>query len=895
MLRHAGLTNISLIVVGALPTLIALAICARMLWLIWPELEMERRYGALEGLTFMAAPGCMAAMLGLWGLAKRRDLPRFARLILLSFALICFYGYFHLPDPQPALRSWLFDADTYSTVIIAAQLPLFYFLVYLLSSAFAIESRRGLLWTGIATIAVPVTLYLGFHALRYLPHSDLFSHFAQIIFLSLNAAFSFLLLRLFLYASRHHAEKLHHPRTFAFMQFFFVGALPFLGLVLNAHGPLARESQMVLGNFSSFTIWLLALINALLFMLPKVENRRVALLLLALRAAGFIFVLYFCTVFLLFLPLALVLIVAFGLGFLLLIPYLAAAFQLVRLRRDIGELKLSCNNTTVIAAIAAGVLLLPALTLMHIYLDRARLVSTIQFVQRPPLLLDQQAPVSAETALEFAKPAERNSRGFRQAKSQLPIYDSLYRSIVFDGVELSENLRRRISRIFSAAPETAERARRTIPATAVLSELKTSARAQGKLTATTLRVRFSNDTSNAAEFSGKIELPDGVFVTGHWLTIDGVEIPAQITTKNTAIWVYDRITERQRDPSLIYYEAPNTLRWRVFPVPGHGFREARLELSHAWDAEIHVAGQVVALRSLAAPATAFVSTSGHTQLLGPANTGDSFRRNPYPHFVVDCSASAPGDVTGLAKDAAERLGLTLERARVSYVNSSIRTENFTGAVAMYCPTRTGGFFAELAIRAIAHDAYLAGGKTFPLIIILSPQKPALPWEELAFARAFYADADGFVHIAGNKTHAYNFSGGLITGGKPHFPLPVRSAGGRIVSAQPAYIPEANGSGEKLSILDGFEQHLAFWAGDTTARARAVITAIETNSLNPAAGSIVLETEAQRRKLDELHKQMLRAVNELDAGEPVRMSEPWLYLILFAALAAGKIRRRPQPR
>ena len=82
-----------------------------------------------------------------------------------------------------------------------------------------------------------------------------------------------------------------------------------------------------------------------------------------------------------------------------------------------------------------------------------------------------------------------------------------------------------------------------------------------------------------------------------------------------------------------------------------------------------------------------------------------------------------------------------------------------------------------------------------------------------------------------------------------------------------------------------------WSGNPSARARAVITAIESNTLNPAAGSIVLETEAQRRKLAELHQQMLKAVNELDAGEPVRMSEPWVYMLLIAAFAVmGKKKR-----
>lgn len=888
MTKHARLPNIALIVIGALPTLIALAICARMLWVIWPDLQMNQRYGALEGLVLMAAPGGAAVLFGLWALYKKRTLPRLVKLSLLAWALLCFYGYFHLPDPQPALRSWLFDSDTYTTIIIAAQLPLFYFLLYRLASAFMIESRRSLILTGIATVAVPAILYLGFQAVRFMPQGLFFPHLAQLVFLTLNAAFSFLLLRLVLYIGRHHAEKLKRPGNFLFVQFLFVGALPFLGLILNAHGPLAHESQIVLGDFSSVTIWLLALGNAALYILPPVQNRRVSLLLFALRIAGLIFVLYFCVVFLLYLPLALVLILAFGLGFLLLIPYLALVFQWIRLRRDIVELT-NVNRKTLAVAMAIGVVLLPALIFAHIYHDRALMAETITYVQRPPLGLNQKAPVSAAQALSFAKGAERSPRGFRHATGHLPIYDGLYRSIVFDGVELSENLRRRIEQVFAARPTAAPRQGTRIAATAQIDSVTTQSQAKGNLTTSTLRVRFKNPGNAPAEFSGQVSLPQGVFATGHWLTIDGVEVPAQITTKNTAIWVYDRITERQRDPSLIYYESPDTLRWRVFPVPANGIREARLELAHAYDATIQLADRQILLPALTPVIPAFSSNSGRSQLLAPAKAGESFTRDVYLHYVVDCSAGAPIENIGSAKAAAEKLGLALDHARISYVNSSIRTENFTGSA--NCPQRADGFFTELAIRSILHSAYLTGGKTFPLIVVLSPQKLNLAWEELSFVRQFYADADGFVQISGDTLRAFSFEGKTIAGGKPHFPLPVRNAGGRFVSAAATMVPSANGSGSKWGALDGFEQHLEFWSGNSGARARAVITAIETNTLNPAAGSIVLETEAQRRKLAELHQQMLKATNELDAGDPVRMSEPWVYLLIIAAGAAFVRQRR----
>lgn len=880
MQGHGRLINLSLVAIGSIPTAIALFLCGRMLYIIWPELDAARRYAALDGLVLFAAPGGAAALAGIWCLWKRISLPRLFLLGLLAFALLCFFVFFQYRNAQPVMRSWMFDPDTYLTILIAAQLPLFYFLTYLVASAFTIESRGSLIFTGIATIASPVVLYLALQMLRFLPQGDIYPHMAQLLFLAMNAVFSFLLMRLLVFLLRRHAEKLRHDRTQTVLQVLFVGVFPFVGLLLNAYGPLAHESQLVLGNFTAPEIWLITLVNAVLYALPAVSDRRISLVLLALRTAGFIFVLYFCVVFLLFLPLALVLIIAFGFGLLLLIPYLAALMQLVRLTRDIGHLW-QTEKRLAVAALAIGAVFLPAVIAAHIALDRARLVETIAYVQRPPLKLNQSAPVSASLAMSFASPADRGGRGIRHSKSNLPIYDGIYRSFVFDGVELSEGLRRRIRRTFSAEKEVAPRPRPGNPQTAFVAKVTSHSALKGNLTATEVRVRVENNTTTAGELSTEITLPDGVFVSGHWLTIDGNEVPAQITTRNTAIWAYDRVTERQRDPSLLYYQSPHVLRWKVFPVPGGGFREARIEFLHAFDSEILIGGKRVSLAARSKAAQVFVSSSGQTLLIGPASENEMLRRKPYLHFVTDCSVSAPENYTQRASEVAKRLVLPLESARVSYVNSGMKTTQFSEKRAVSCDRRTGGFFPELAIRSILHEAYLAGSTEFPLLIILSERPLAAEWEDLSFVKLYYHDADGFMHAQGNELKAISFSGAALASDRPRYPLPVRNAGGRYVSSTAALVPMANLAGEPLPALLGFEHYLTFWSGKLEGRANAVIHAIETGILNPAAGSVVLETEAQRRKLDELHKQMLKAVGELDAGEPVRMSEPWLYMLVFA--------------
>lgn len=876
MFKHARNLNLTLIAAGLLPTAILLALCARMLYFIWPDLNRNQQYGALEGLFVVALPGAATVTVGLWGLYRNSSPGKLLRLALLGLAIVCFYSMFHVPQHPPSGRSWQFNTDDYMTTLIAGQLPLFYVLVFLLASAFSIQSKRGLIWGAIGTIAAPVILYVGFQSIRFLPHDGSFAHLLQIVFLCCNAVFSFLLLRLLIYAGRHHAARLENPAALFTMQLIFTGILPFIGLLLNYWGPVSRESQMVLGNFTAREFWLLSLGNAIVYMLPRFADFRVNLVLLALRATGFVFVLYFCIVFLLFLPLALALIIAFGLGLLLLIPYLALLMQIVSLRRDFKYFATGQKTRTAVIAVIAGALLLPAAVMAHVYADRSALRDVIAYVQHPPLSLNTEAPAAVERILRLAAPAGREQRGIRHNEHFIPIYDLVYKSIVFDGAELNETLRQKILQIFTGNQAAPIQPRRTVPQTAYLDSVETQSTTRNGLTYSTLKLRIANRVNTGqAEFDTQIQIPDGVFISGHWLTIDGVEVPAQITTRNTAIWVYNRVTERLRDPSLIYYEDLHTLRWKVFPVPARSQREARLEILHPYDATINIAGKKVELKAANKAAPHFSSSDGSMHLFAPALAGELTTRRPYIHFIVDCGRDALGDPTSVGKRVAEKLGLNYAAAKVSYVHSAIRSQVMPQDGRLQCNERQGGFFAELALRSVLHSAR-ASGHEFPVAVVLSSAR-SMSIPSLAYAEVFYADADGFVLASDKEIHAYDFSGQRLPNDKPHFPLPVR--GSAFLPGRTA-LADASGQtgGERFPALDGVGHFYAYWSGEHRARSRAVLHAIDTGVMNPATGSIVLETEGQRRKLAELHKKMLSAHNEFEAGEARRMSEPVWYLI-----------------
>jgi hypothetical protein len=190
------------------------------------------------------------------------------------------------------------------------------------------------------------------------------------------------------------------------------------------------------------------------------------------------------------------------------------------------------------------------------------------------------------------------------------------------------------------------------------------------------------------------------------------------------------------------------------------------------------------------------------------------------------------------------------------------------------------FFSEMAIRAILHAQFVETSEAYPLIVILSAERPNLRGAKLSYLEAFYGDADDIAHFDGKRLSAAKLSSGEWTEGLPQFNLPVRFYGSRYfaLGQQLVFPAKYSAAGTAQPLLDGFEKFYDFYEGKMDSPGIAVLAAVESGVLNPAAGSIVLETEAQRRRLAELHKKMLHARNQLETDERPRMSEPAFFII-----------------
>lgn len=858
--RSSGLIALAALV----PAVICLAIAVPMLWIVWPDLNARQIDSVLGGLVLTLGLAGAIGVAALWYWWRGRQLPLGLLLATPPLQFLAFYSYLRWLKELLSQR-WLFDDDAYMTLVLSGIIPLFYTTLALLARRFAISDRRSLIVSAAGSVIIPIGIYAMFQLIRYARWGYGADTVAITIVAGLTIVFSFWILRLMFYLVDRKASVLDAPAGRFVLRVVFIGLLPLLGLLMNTTGPVARESRAVLGDFTGKTFWLLALINAMVYLLPRSRHRVANALVVSLRGAGLCYVLYFCIVFLLYLPLAVLLIAAIGLGLLLLIPYFALAIQYLTVREDYRAWSEHDNPRTFFLMFGAGFLLLPAVVLGDLLLERRQLLAAIDYVQHPPLALNHESPGVGHRLATMLQPPPRQNRGWLNDKESVPLYTPLRHQVVFDGIGLSDAMRERLLRVFFGEKRQSGRAANRTPS-ARIRTIRAATSYDGERSKTELRIRIENaDPQRAAELDLKLHLPEYAFLTGHWLVIDGVEQPAQITTRSAAVWTYNRITEQQRDPSLIWFEAKNRLRWKLFPVPAKGYREARLQISHYGAGEL-----VLGERKIRLQGTPAQQDPGHAKATAA--------KALYLHFIADCSQQGKQDYSAAVANTVQRTQIPLSGARISYVNSAISTVDLPAASQAKCPELKEGFFSDLAFRTLmATTAHAAAGRA-PLMVVLSPSAPDAQWDEISYFTRWYTAVDFFLHANETEIRAFDFYGNARQ-------LPDLWA---IAPSGPRKAPAAATELEKGQVA--FERWLL---GEKAARHEAVRDAIETGVLNPATGSIVVETEAQRRKLAEMHKKTLASQHELEIGDRPRMSEPaaWLILLLLLPLVLRPKMRR----
>lgn len=352
-------------------------------------------------------------------------------------------------------------------------------------------------------------------------------------------------------------------------------AAPLGGLLLNIQIPFPYD-------FQSPGVYVLTIINGIVLLLPYRREKKHAVATWCLRVVMYPFTLYFFMVFLPFLPLSLLAMIAAGAGFLILAPTLLFA---VHTRRLIDEWRLVRSQM----GLTGGLLLLlvctatlPALYTTRALMDRRALMNAVDYVYSP------DPAANAAPAFPLG-PAKRALHKLNRMKNGIytPFLSEYYNRIVFNNMILPDYKMThvyatlfgdtldtdRAKSVFTGFLGTRSSARRAMqgrttppPRTVALTDVAVSNDTSNGIMRACVTLTLKNTHSANAEFVTTIDVPPGVLVSDYWLDVEGKQIPGRIFERKTAMWVYHMIRDVvRRDPGLLVYQDPATLKLNVFP------------------------------------------------------------------------------------------------------------------------------------------------------------------------------------------------------------------------------------------------------------------------------------------------------------------------------------------
>lgn len=725
------------------PLLVLLALNVQSYRLIEGNMDAGQKESAQFLGWFLLADGLIGAALG-WRL---RQLARSASPATVTSAwwglpaLLIHVAYLWIAVAlaedmlPPSITTWIYPPQRYLYHQFAfAMLPLFWGIVRLA----CVRPRRGraraLAGSVAVAIAAPILLYAfyqGIHALnRGRGWFSITPYLIAIMVILVGVAMFVGIVRgLALWLGRVDAWPFGRQAGAILI---FALAMPLGGLFLNTTIPFPTD-------FQAGEVYALTLLNAGILLLAAWLRDRRPRLSLGLLGLTLPFSLYFFTVFLPFLPLAPLAVIAIGTGFLVLTPTVLLILHLVllnRVRRGVGW------RGWLVGALCF--LALPAFFTLRGLADKAALNAALDYVFTPTV---RDEPLTYPASRTNLRRALTSHRAYKDG-IYYPLLSDFYAWLVFDHLVLPDDKIDRLERTFfgPGAPSAAGRygigrgerdlwaedssVRRGLrmprsappPRTVEVAQWRLNAPSEETArppNAVTLTLTLTNSGDRPAEYIRTLPLPPGVLVSGFRLHINGHAVSGRITEKKTALWVYTMIRDSERrDPGLLFYNDPNELELRVFPVAVNAPSVVEVDFLlpeplTANDRTLPPAGTdpaaaVAWLGEIARSHPRAVRDGrGDTVLVGlpaTAAAGSTVNRAPFVHVVVDRSVDHGFTGDPAAALAAVRIRFPdapVERVTLAnYEIADLPTADATDPAAWAALPLRGGFVTDLALAHV---------------------------------------------------------------------------------------------------------------------------------------------------------------------------------------------------
>ncbi|MBF0388134.1 MAG: MSEP-CTERM sorting domain-containing protein [Candidatus Omnitrophica bacterium] len=756
-----------LLLTAALPQVALLLINGWTLWLVSGEAKVESL--GLFGSLFAAQAALLAVALGAWYTAREQKtyIP-WPWLLILFLGQIGFLWFFvtGLGQMIPGnVDRWIVDEGMLLFYAFSLMMPgIFYTGMQLACFELPISRSQNFWGSILALTLAPAIFYVIFLPLRMIGHESQFVYMFlwPLFFVGLTVITFVGMLRLAVLGYNWISERGELGQMLFAILIGIVG--PIGGLALNRGVPFPAD-------FQSLPVYLVAIINGVVVLLPRIKRFENGLLFL--RSTTYPFSLYFFLVFLPFLPLALPAMFALGFGFLFLVPVLLFILHTKKIADDFKESAARSGIQAALLLIVLGVSILPGYLVWQAYSDKSAVKEALRYVYSP----DYEADQSFKGNLKATQQVLLNLKRFKEG-NQLPYISDFYNRVVFEGMVLPDQKIADMYRIFTGEDIAqagigagwqmrnglgflgSERSRgmavgraRPVDHNVVLESSRVQVVAEGDYLRARLNLVMHNTgSSSEAEYLANINVPPGVIITDFQLRVAKDMVAGQIFEKRTAQWVYHMIRDFvQRDPGLLSYKTPEQVELRVYPFTQGEKREAEIafEFPANFMPVVQIGDRTISLieneTEVVKEILRAADPQGNTFLFVPGEQArllPKLKRQPYLHFILDRSQKGLENLSGYLQqiETVAAQYPQVQFCRLTAANFSL--EDVSGMVELkqkdairtalrrIVLKRQGGLDLERVIkselcryaRQLGASALATDWQMYPVFVVLTPNK-----------------------------------------------------------------------------------------------------------------------------------------------------------------------------
>ena len=716
---------------------------------------------------------------------------------------------------------------------------------------------------------------------------------------------------------------------------FITIVLPLVGLCVNngaSLGLFRGGDGGIFGDFNNYWFYIIAAVNGVLLCLPSLNNNIYRLFLFLGRSITFSYTVYFLLVFLPFLPLSVVAIIAIGTGFLMLAPLLLFVVHCNEIYKDFTFLQASFSKKIIAGISLVGFLIIPAFITATYLKDKKVLNEALSYLYTPDYSKQYNInKASLQKTLDIVK-GHKDSNDFFFLGNQTPYFSSYYNWLVLDNLTLSYAKIRTIEKIFFGETYIWTDFENIQNHDVVITNISTSSiydKSQNVWKSQVdLEITNKNETSwFSDEYATVIDLPEACWISDYYLYVGDRKESGILAEKKSAMWVFSQIRGENRDPGILHYLTGNKVSFRVFPFATDEVRRTGIEFLHKTPITLNIDNNIIELGNQNEVIDETVETenviyvsSAHKQSL------ERVKRQPYFHFLVDVSKGKEEyltDFTERIKYISETYKLLAENAQISFVNTYVNNFQLNDNWNQTYQSQNfeGGFYLDRAIKTTLFNAYKK--QLYPVIVVVTDDiKNAVLEKDFSDFKFTFPESNLFFNLNSDgllQTHCLTKDPGH---GYPILHNPEYSFNQTVLEYHfsdntIAYLPDNNEPGiilkkDIFKINDSeineknWESALIMHGGwmsqilhpETSDKEwlNLVKYSFVSKIMTPVTSYLVVENEAQKAILAKKQKQVLSGNKSLDLNDNSdiqRMSEPglWIPVILLLLILWYKKKRR----